>query len=79
VSVCNKENVRIYHTDCVGIVEDHYHCSKCGYFRETTYSPVTEGVDIPEGIDKITHNILYGARIKQKKIKIYPSSILECF
>lgn len=77
--VCDKENVRIYHTDCVGLVEDHYHCPKCGYFREMTYSPITEGVAIPEGMDKITHNILYGPRIQQKKLTIYPSSILECF
>lgn len=75
--ICNKENSRIYSTECVGVVEDHYFCEQCGYFRHMAYSPVIEGVAIPEGMTPEEHNAKYGEIIAQKKLKMYHRSIFD--
>ena len=76
--VCGKENKRIYYTEDVGLVEDHYFCPNCGYFREMAYSPVLEGVAIPDGISKREHNALFGEIIRRKNFKMYENDILSC-
>lgn len=39
-----------YSEECYGIVEQHGHCSRCGYIIEQTYSPVYEAfLDIKKG------------------------------
>ena len=75
--VCGTENKRISSTECVGIVEDHYICPNCGYFREMAYSPMIEGVVVPNNMDKAKHESLYGQIIKAKQLTMYDSSILN--
>ncbi len=75
--ICGNSNKRIWHAESVGVVEDHYICTNCGYFREMAYSPVLEGIAVPEGMDPQEHNKLYGETINLMKIKVYDSTILD--
>ena len=76
--VCGTENIRIHHQECVGTVEDHYFCKQCGYFRHMAYSPVIEGVAIPPAMTAEEFEKIYGEIVRQKKLKIYDRSILDC-
>ena len=42
------------------------------------YSPVLEGVAIPDGISKREHNALFGEIIRRKNFKMYENDILSC-
>lgn len=75
--VCGTSNKRVSHAESVGVVEDHYICNRCGYFREMAYSPVFEGIAVPAGMDPQEHNKLYGETINLMKIKVYDSTILD--
>ena len=74
--VCCTANIRTYYTDCIGVVEDAYNCENCGYFSYMAYSPVSEGIYIPEG--KTEEEIIekFGKRIAELDLAIIPS---ECF
>ena len=50
--ICGTENKRAYSTECMGIVENHYFCSNCGYFDEMAYSPRYTGICLPDGMSK---------------------------
>lgn len=76
--VCDTENIRVYDTECVGLVEDHYFCKTCGYFREMAYSPTIEGIAIPDHMTPEEHDKLYGKIIKNKKLKLYDKEIVNC-
>ena len=43
--LCGTENKRTYYSEDVGLVEDHYACTHCGYTEEMAYSPVYVGID----------------------------------
>lgn len=64
--VCGQENIRTYYTeDGVGLVEDYYYCSHCGYFYQMAYSPLTEGVTKAEDLTPDEVEQIYGKRIKE--------------
>lgn len=43
--VCGADNIRIYYTEEIGLVEDHYFCETCGYWEEMAYSPTYAGIE----------------------------------
>lgn len=43
--ICGTENKREYYSEELGVVEDYYACSHCGYIEEMAYSPYREGFD----------------------------------
>lgn len=69
--VCGTENKREYYTDCVGLVEDHYLCKKCGYFYQMAYSPALDGIVIPDGMSHEEFSSLYGNKAEELHLRIY--------
>lgn len=61
--VCGKSNKYVYHSEEVGLVEEYYSCSNCGYFVQMTYSPTDEGVIIPAGKRGIEKLAEFGSKI----------------
>lgn len=41
--ICGTENKREYYSEELGVVEDYYACSHCGYIEEMAYSPYRDG------------------------------------
>ena len=69
--VCGQENKRDFYTECIGIVEDHYHCKQCGYIVEMAYSPVFKGIVVPNNANKEEHVAKYRDKITELNLNVY--------
>jgi transposase-like protein len=69
--ICDTENTRETHSECVGTVEDYYFCSCCGYFSVVEYSPRMTGINLPENMTKAEFMEKYGERVNKHNIQIY--------
>lgn len=47
--ICGETNKRTYFTENIGLCEDYYYCSTCGYFYHMCYSSPIEGFSTPPG------------------------------
>lgn len=74
--ICGKENTRTYYYEDVGLVEEYYYCSECGYFRQMAYSPVTEGMTDVKGKTFEEVKLLYGEKIEKAELEYIPDFML---
>ena len=73
--ICGEANKRTYFTESVGLCEDYYYCSTCGYFYHMCYSPRIEGFSLPPGKTELEIIKEFGEKFLEKNLKYVPS---EC-
>ena len=70
--ICGKLNEQTYFTEAVGLCEDYYFCSNCGYFVHMCYSEPLIGFTIPNGKTELEILKKFGEKILEKNLKFIP-------